>query len=157
MNVATLKAFALAIAGSAVLVGLGFDGALEGAGPYKALPGLSSWLAVGLGLSNLLVLLLVGLAASRVCRLSNAVLRRSTLFALMALAGLACLAAPLLPSFALAGVCVRQSLCPDIANPLLWAYLRGFTDLPGAPLVVAPLVAMAMHLLAKRGSITDGA
>lgn len=66
MSPATTRAVVLAGIGSAGLVLLGFRAALEGAGPYQTLPGLETALAAGLGLGNLLVLTVVGLAACRV-------------------------------------------------------------------------------------------
>lgn len=150
MNRATTRAVVLAGGGSAGLVLLEFRAALEGAGLFKTLPGLETALAAGLGLVNLLVLISVGLAACRVGSMGHALGRRAAFFGLVIVAAGATLAAPLLASAALAGLCLRPSLCPAIGNPLLWAYLQGFTGFPWAPLVVGPLVASAMYLRTRR-------
>jgi hypothetical protein len=150
MKPATTRAVVLAGGGSAGLVLLGLRAALEGAGPYKTLPGLEMALAAGLGLVNLLVLTVVGLAACRVGSMGHAVGRRAAFFGLVIVAAGATLAAPLLASAVLASLCLRPSLCPDIGNPLLWAFLQGFTGLPWAPLVVGPLVATAMYVRTRR-------
>ncbi|WP_164964005.1 hypothetical protein [Rubrivivax sp. JA1026] len=150
MSPANTRAVVLAGIGSAGLVLLGFRAALEGAGPYQTLPGLETALAAGLGLGKFLVLTVVGLAACRVGSIGHAVRRRAAFVGLVIVAAGATLAAPLLASSALASLCVRPSLCPDIGNPLLWAYLRGFTALPWAPMLVGPLVASAMYVRTRR-------
>ncbi|MGC4077930.1 MAG: hypothetical protein QM702_13060 [Rubrivivax sp.] len=150
LNPNITRAVLLAGVGSAALVLLGFQAALEGAGLYRTLPGLETALAIGLGLGNLLVLIVVGLAACRVGGMGHAAGRRAAFVALVIVAAGATLAAPLLASAALAGLCLRPSLCPHIANPLLWAYLQGVTGLPWAPLVVGPLVASAMYARTRR-------
>ena len=157
MNKPKLQGAALAGIGSAILVVLCFSGALEGAKHYKSLPGLQTSLALGLALSNLLVLGLIAWAANRVTKLGRPAARKSCLLALAVGSAILALAAPLIPSLALAGLCFRQWFCPDIANPLLWAYLRAFTNLPVAPLVVAPLVTVAAYLLAANNAGGNGA
>jgi len=126
----------LVLAGAILLLVTQFNLALSGAGSYKSLASVKLGLVFGIGLAYLVALWLALALSARAKTIQSQARRNSVLFALALTAGLATFLAPLLPSGALAVICLSQSLCPESANPILWGYLQLVTALPTLPFLV---------------------
>jgi hypothetical protein len=152
MASSTRLTFLIAAFGATALLATGFSDGLSGAGQYKDLSAVRFGFIGGVWPAYFLVLWLASWAAGLALRVSNAWWCIATLVLLSALAGMATLIAPLLPSASLAVVCKSAALCPDAANPILWAWLNLITSLPPLPAVAGFVcVASTALLLARRG------
>jgi len=142
----------IAALGATALLATGFSAGLDGAGPYKELSAVRFGFIGGVWPAYFVVLWLASWAAGRTLRISMAWRCVVTLVLLSALAGMATMLAPLLPSASLAVACKSAALCPDAANPILWAWLNLVTSLSPLPAVAGLItVASSALLLARQG------
>lgn len=152
MAPSTRLPFLIAALGATALVATGFSDGLNAAGQYKTLSAVRVGFVSGAWPAYFIVLWLASWAAGRVLRDSKAWRCIATLVLLSALAAMATLIAPLLPSASLAVVCKSAALCPDAANPILWAWLNLVTGLPPLPAFAGAItVASTAVLLARQG------
>jgi len=139
----------IALLGAVVLVLSKFQLALSGAGPYKSTPTVQAGITVGISLAYFASLLLASRIAISSWALSSPGRTAKRKF-LALVGGTSTFLAPLMSVLALATVCQSQSLCPAAANPISWAHLKLFTELPFLPFAVGA----AVVLIASIGSST---
>lgn len=154
---------ALALAGACLLLAVGFDTALNAAGPDKRWPSVQWGFGLGALSAYFIVLYLAARGARRARALSVNWMRRVALMLLAAAAGVTTLLAPMLPFAAVFAICSSATLCPDVANPVGWAWLSLATGLPLWPLwpmvvgiSVVALSSMEGAELSDHGSLGRG-
>lgn len=148
---------ALAAIGAVALCVLGFTSALEGAGPFKNLHAVKLGLVVGVLPAYFGVLWMAAWSTYRVRRLAQSSWRFTAFTAIALAAATGTMLAPLIPSASLAAVCLNQVLCPEVATPVLWAYLKLVTSLPAMPLFVGLAVVFAAAIAPNRSSAENEA
>lgn len=126
----------VALVGAVVLVASRFGLALDGAGAYQSLPEVRLGIFVGALLAYFVALWVALRICPRVQGISGDSRRYAIVFILSVVAGFATFLAPLIPSAALAAICLGASLCPHAANPVLWSWLKLVTDMPLLPILV---------------------
>lgn len=113
------NATVLAAIGAVALCVLGFTSALEGAGPFKNLDAVKLGFVVGVFAAYFVVLWLAAWSIYRARRLAQNSWRYAAFAAIALAAATGMFLAPLIPSASLAVVCLTQTLCPEVANPVL--------------------------------------
>jgi len=126
-----------------------FEVALSGAGPYKAMPQVQLGAFVGISLGYFFALWLAAYSARRACALARPALRKVTLVGIALIAACAVLVSPLLAALALAAGCKTELLCPNVANPVLWSYLKAVTQLPLPPVIAGVGAVVAISLVSR--------
>jgi hypothetical protein len=136
MNTQKRVSVLVALVGACVLLVGGFGLALDGAGPYRNLLAVRVGIFVGVVPAYFAALWVSSWICTRVKDTSGDSRRHAILLLLSVAAGVATLLAPLIPSAALAVICLSEALCPPAANPILWSLLKLVTDLPMLPILV---------------------
>jgi hypothetical protein len=135
-----------------------FEVALSGAGPYKAMRQVQFGAFFGISLGYFFALWLAAYSARRACALDWPALRKVTLVAIALIAAGAVLVSPLLSALVLAAGCKTELLCPNVANPVLWSYLKAVTQLPLPPVIagVGAVIAVALASRPRRLRNNEG-
>lgn len=125
---------------------------LSGAGPFGSMPPVRAGAIVGSVASYFVALFLVYTIASRTAKIRSPLLQSLVSNAFILIAGIAVMLAPLLATALVALACHSPALCPDSANPTIWAYNGLVTSLPVAPVVVGSALAYLSYQSTARRS-----
>jgi hypothetical protein len=113
----------------------------SGAGPFASMPSVRAGAIIGDIASYFCALLLVYTIAAWTAKIRSPLLQSAVSSTFILTAGIAVLHAPLLATALVTLACHVPALCPDSANPTIWAYNALVTSLPVAPVVVGSALA----------------
>jgi len=155
MNTPKRQSLFVALIGAFVLLVGRFGLALDGAGAYQSLPAVQVGIFVGTVPAYFVALWGASRTCPRVQDISGDSRRYAILLIFSVAAGFATLLAPLIPSAALAAICLSGSLCPPAANPILWSWLKLVTDMPLLPILVGISAVFSTVLWSSRHGGTN--
>ena len=132
----------------AVMSVLRFDYALRQAGPYSERADVKVVVVLGLLLSHGIVASAGAFAASMLHQVKWKWLRITAVATLALITHWLFLLAPAFAALVLLAVCQVQSICPDYANPMAWAFTG--TRVPEPVYYASPLVAVISVFIGYR-------